>query len=112
VDRLEERYSKPRARRAAFAQRHGFAIPGRACVADPGGRWQDPTHPWTRGHGAFHTASGRVHRARLRSSTIERAERHLRRFFQLDEIEGDRLIPFGKSGGLLDDLRAKRCADL
>jgi integrase len=48
----------------------------------------------------------------LRSSTVERAERHLRRFFQLDEKEGDRKIPFAKSGGVLDDLRATRCGEL
>jgi integrase len=48
----------------------------------------------------------------LRPSTVTRAEFHLRRFFELDDKEGDRTIPFGQPGGLLDDLRPSRCADL
>jgi integrase len=48
----------------------------------------------------------------LRSSSIERAERHLRRFFQLDEREGKRTIAFAHSGGMIDELRPKRCEEL
>jgi hypothetical protein len=40
----------------------------------------------------------------LRSSTVSRAEDHLRAFFQLDgEVDG-RSIPYARSGGLLEEL--------
>lgn len=50
----------------------------------------------------------------LRSSTVDRAEHHLRRFFQLDEVdpETDRNVAFAKSGGMLDDLTAAKCDEL
>src|SRR6266545_6886629 len=58
----------------------------------------------------------------LRESTIERAERHLRRFFQLDEINLETgpaelftrgtTERFGRTGGLLEDLRERRVAEL
>ena len=48
----------------------------------------------------------------LRSSTIARAETHLRRFFQLDGEEDGDSIPFANSGGLLEDLRPRRCEEL
>lgn len=48
----------------------------------------------------------------LRSSSIERAESHLRRFFQLDGEEDGAKVPFFHSGGLLEDLRLSRCEAL
>lgn len=48
----------------------------------------------------------------LRSSSIERAESHLRRFFQLDGEEDGAKVPFFHSGGLLEDLRSSRCEAL
>lgn len=50
----------------------------------------------------------------LRESSIGRAERHLRRFFQLDRYDEElaRTIPFGRSGGLLETLKPQRCEEL
>ncbi|MCA9677574.1 MAG: site-specific integrase [Myxococcales bacterium] len=50
----------------------------------------------------------------LRESTIGRAERHLRRFFQLDRFDEEhgRVIPFGNPGGLLESLKPQRCEEL
>jgi integrase len=49
----------------------------------------------------------------LRRSTVERAETHLRRFFQLDvEKDDGAVMPFAKPGGMLTDLRERRCAEL
>ncbi len=48
----------------------------------------------------------------LRSSSIERAESHLRRFFQLDGEEDGAKVPFFHSGGLLEDLRSSRCEEV
>ena len=48
----------------------------------------------------------------LRASTVTRAEFHLRRFFQLDgEVDG-KTMPFAHTGGLVEDLTQRRCADL
>ena len=47
----------------------------------------------------------------LRASTVVRAESHLRRFFDLDEIEGDERVKFARAGGLLEDLRSKQCGE-
>jgi hypothetical protein len=41
----------------------------------------------------------------LRSSTVSRAEDHLRAFFQLDDEVDGKSMPYGRSGGLLEDLR-------
>ena len=48
----------------------------------------------------------------LRSSTVQRAETHLRRFFKLDAEDGERTIPFANSGGILEDLRPRHCEEL
>jgi integrase len=48
----------------------------------------------------------------LRSSTVSRAEDHLRAFFQLDgEVDG-RSMPYARSGGLLEELRPRGCEEL
>ena len=48
----------------------------------------------------------------LRDSTVDRAESHLRRYFALDaEVDGE-TVRFAHTGGLLDDLDAKRCEAL
>ena len=48
----------------------------------------------------------------LRGATVERAETHLRRFFQLDEEVDGKTMAFAKPGGMLEDLRERRCAEL
>lgn len=48
----------------------------------------------------------------LRKSSVMRAETHLRRFFQLDGKEDGETMPFLHSGGLLEDLRPRRCEEL
>src|SRR5262245_43901895 len=48
----------------------------------------------------------------LRSSTVTRAEDHLRAFFQLDgEVDGKNM-PYAQTGGLLEDLGARDCEQL
>jgi integrase len=48
----------------------------------------------------------------LRGSTVGRAETHLRSFFELDAEENGETIAFARTGGLLEDLRAKQCEAL
>jgi integrase len=48
----------------------------------------------------------------LRSSTVSRAEDHLRAFFQLDDEVDGKGVPYGRSGGLLEDLRPRECEQL
>jgi integrase len=48
----------------------------------------------------------------LRRSTVARAETHLRRFFQLDGEEGGEVMRFAIGGGLLEELRPRRCEEL
>lgn len=48
----------------------------------------------------------------LRSSTVERAEAHLRRYFALDEKLDGKVVAYAKTGGFLEDLRPKRCEEL
>ena len=48
----------------------------------------------------------------LRVSTIDRAEAHLRRFFELDALEGTTTVRFAHTGGMLAGISAQRCAEL
>ena len=48
----------------------------------------------------------------FRASSIERAEKHLRRFFALDAKADGKVVAFANTGGMLDDLRPKRCEEL
>lgn len=48
----------------------------------------------------------------LRSSTVSRAEDHLRAFFQLDDEVDGKTMPYGRTGGLLEDLRPRDCEQL
>jgi len=48
----------------------------------------------------------------LRSSTVSRAEDHLRAFFQLDSEVDGKNMPYAQTGGLLEDLGARDCEQL
>jgi integrase len=48
----------------------------------------------------------------LRTGTITRAEFHLRAFFQLDGESDGNTLPYALDGGLLEDLRPRRCEEL
>ena len=91
------------ARDRTFEPRHFFAVGRRSGAAS---------------HSRCDTGSDedqRPHEDRdggLRPSTVARAEFHLRRFFELDDKDVDRTIPYARPGGLLDDLRARRCSEL
>lgn len=40
-----------------------------------------------------------------------RAESHLRRFFDLDEVDGEKRVKFARTGGLLEDLKGRQCGE-
>jgi integrase len=48
----------------------------------------------------------------LRQSSLDRAEKHLRRFFALDGKTDGKVIPFANTGGFIEDLRPKHCEAL
>ena len=49
---------------------------------------------------------------RLSSTAVSRAEDHLRAFFQLDDEVDGKSMPYGRRGGLLEDLRPRDCEQL
>src|SRR5579862_5294671 len=68
--------------------------------------WGRSVSDAVRAHSAYLRERG------LRSSSVERAEAHLRRFFELDTHSEGKVVRFANWGGFLEDLREKQCEAL